>query len=71
MKKQVLHTVVWKERKLFIAKFLELEIASQGKTKEKAISNLKEAAELYFDGENIDNLRFPSIESVSTQAIPL
>lgn len=46
MKKQDLHTIVWKEDKLFVAKFLELELASQGKTKKEAVGNLREAFEL-------------------------
>lgn len=48
MKKQALHTIAWKEDKLFVAKFLELELASQGKTKKEAIDNLKEAFTLRF-----------------------
>ena len=48
MKKQSLHTIVWKEDKLFVAKFLEFELASQGKTKKEAINNLKEALDLRF-----------------------
>ncbi len=47
MKKQVLHTIVWKENKFFVAKFLEIELASQGKTKKEALKNLKEASDLY------------------------
>lgn len=47
MKKQILHTIVWKENKLFVAKFIELELASQGKTKREALANLKEALYLY------------------------
>ena len=46
MKTKMLHTIVWKEEKLFVAKFLELELASQGKTKEEAVKNLKEALDL-------------------------
>lgn len=71
MKKQVLHTIVWKEEKLFVAKFLELELASQGKTKKEALANLKEALELYLEEENITNLSFPLIEEVSTQVVSL
>ena len=51
MKKQTLHVVTWKEDKLFVAKFLELELASQGKTKQEAIKNLKEALELYHNSQ--------------------
>ena len=44
--------VVWKEGKLQIAWSPELDIASQGKTVEDAISNLKEAIELYLEDED-------------------
>ena len=49
MKKHLLHTIVWKENKFFVAKFLEIELASQGKTKKQALQNLKEASDLYFN----------------------
>lgn len=71
MRKQDLHTIVWKEDKIFVAKFLELELASQGKTKKEAVNNLKEAFELYLEGEDIDKLPFPSIEKVTTQTISI
>lgn len=71
MKKQDLRTIVWKEDKIFVAKFLELELASQGKTKKEAINNLKEALGLYLEGENVDKLPFPSIEEVTTQTVSI
>ena len=71
MKNKTLHTVVWKENTLFVAKFLELELASQGKTKKEAVNNLKEALELYLDGESTDKLSLPRIENVTTQIFPL
>ncbi len=43
--------LVWKETNLYVAKSLEVEIASQGKTKNEALENLKEALELYFEKE--------------------
>jgi len=43
--------LVWKEANLYVAKSLEVEIASQGKTKKEALNNLKEALELYFEKE--------------------
>ncbi len=46
-----LHTILWKEDKWFIAKALEVEVASQGKTEEEALKNLKEALELYFEDQ--------------------
>lgn len=71
MKKQTLHTIIWKEDKIFVAKFLEIEIASQGKTREEAAKNLKEALELYLEGENIANLPFPSVDKVTTQTVSM
>jgi len=43
--------LVWKEDNLFVAKSVEVEIASQGKTKKEALANLEEALELYFEKE--------------------
>lgn len=44
-----IHSVIWKENKWFVAKALEIEVASQGKTEKEALRNLKEAVELYFE----------------------
>ena len=33
----------------YVAKCLEVEVASQGKTVEEALANLREALELYFE----------------------
>ena len=71
MKTKMLHTIVWKEEKLFVAKFLELELASQGKTKEEAVKNLKEALDLYLEDENIGTMSFPSIDKVTMQTVTL
>jgi predicted RNase H-like HicB family nuclease len=71
MKNQSLHTVIWKENSLFVAKFLELELASQGKTKSQAIKNLKEALDLYLEDEDKSRLELPHVKEVSMQIIPL
>jgi predicted RNase H-like HicB family nuclease len=39
---------VWREGRIYIAQCREIEIASQGRSKEEAISNLGEAIELHF-----------------------
>lgn len=69
MKKQTLHVITWKEDKLFVAKFLELEIASQGKNKQEAVENLKEAFDLYLEDEKTGGLQFAPIDEVSTQTL--
>ena len=40
---------VWKEGDWYISQCLEIGVASQGETEEEALSNLKEALELYFE----------------------
>jgi predicted RNase H-like HicB family nuclease len=35
----------------FVAQCLEIDVASQGSTADEALRNLKEALELYFEGE--------------------
>ena len=48
-----LSAIVHKEGKWYVSLCPELDIASQGKTIEQAITNLQEAVELYLDGEDI------------------
>lgn len=47
-----LSAIVRKEGKLFVALCPELDVASQGKTVEAAMANLKEAVELYLEDED-------------------
>ena len=69
-----LHALVWQEEDLFVAKTVELEIASQGKTKKEALKNLEEAIELYFQDEptpllNISVLHNLSIEQIAPRSL--
>jgi len=49
MMKRRFSAVVWREGKWFIAQCLEVDVASQGRTEEEALSNLREALELFFE----------------------
>ena len=40
---------VWQEGDWYVAQCLELDVASQGETEVEALTNLKEALELYFE----------------------
>lgn len=40
---------IWREGELFVAQCLEIDIASQGRTQDEALNNLKEALELFFE----------------------
>lgn len=54
--KKGLNALVWKEGDLFVAQCLDVEVASQGETKKKALANLEEALELYFENEGLRQL---------------
>lgn len=53
LKKFGLSALVWREDDLFVAKSVEVSVASQGKTAQQALKNLEEALELYFEDEKI------------------
>jgi predicted RNase H-like HicB family nuclease len=40
---------VWKEGNWFVAQCVEVDVASQGESEQEALSNLREALELYFE----------------------
>jgi predicted RNase H-like HicB family nuclease len=46
--KETFTAVVWQEGDWFVAQCREVDIASQGKTEEEALDNLREALELHF-----------------------
>lgn len=52
MKTQEINYVVWKEDKYFVSRCINVEVSSFGETIEESVKNLKEAVELYFEGEN-------------------
>jgi len=56
-----LNALVWKEADLFVAKAVEVEVASQGKTKKEALVNLQEALELYFQDEKLPQSKIPPL----------
>ena len=63
-----LHYVIWKEDRYFVARSLEVEVASQGKSRKEAIANLQEALELYFEDQpdaNTAKIESPRVESLS------
>ncbi|MDK2907283.1 MAG: hypothetical protein PWQ66_1244 [Petrotoga sp.] len=46
--------VVQKDENWYVAKCIENNVASQGKTIEEALNNLREALELYYEDEKPD-----------------
>jgi len=53
IKKFNLNALVWREGRWYVAKAIEMEMASQGKTAKEALLNLEEAIELYFKDEKV------------------
>jgi predicted RNase H-like HicB family nuclease len=48
MKKSFAATT-WREGDWFVSQCLEVDVASQGRTEEEALANLREALELHFE----------------------
>ena len=47
--KQTFTARIWQEDDWFIAQCSQVDVASQGRTQEEALANLREALELYFE----------------------
>lgn len=68
MRKIALKNIVWKEGKYYISQCLNVEVSSFGKTKKKALENLDEALELYFEDIKAPQVtKIERIEIVSLQ----
>jgi predicted RNase H-like HicB family nuclease len=55
--------VVWKEDKYYVSQCINIDVSSFGETIDEAIKNLKEAVEVYFEGEN-NKIDFPEINQI-------
>jgi predicted RNase H-like HicB family nuclease len=62
------HAVVSQEKDWVVAVCPELDVASEGKTVEAAVENLKEAVELYLEGEDLETL---PIKKVHVKALKI
>lgn len=60
---KTLSAVIHKEGDWFVSLCPELDVASQGKTIEEAIANLKEAVSLYLEDEDVN---LPDSEPIIT-----
>lgn len=52
--------LIQKEDNWYVAKCLENSVASQGKTIEEALDNVREALELYYEDEQPDLINSPT-----------
>ncbi len=46
--------IAYKEGKYFVSQCLNIDVSSFGETMEEAVQNLKEALELYYEDENME-----------------
>jgi predicted RNase H-like HicB family nuclease len=56
--------IIKREENWFVASCLENNIASQGKTIDESIENLKEAIALYYEDETEANLHVPNQDQI-------
>lgn len=56
-----LTAAVMPDGSLYVARCLEVEVTSQGTTVEESLTNLREALELYFEGEPATEFPAPII----------
>lgn len=54
-----LHYVVFPEDGAFVARCLDVEVASEGDTREEAVTNLKEALDLFFENHKASLAELP------------
>lgn len=65
------HALVWKEGGWYVARGVEIEVASQGKTKLEAIDNLKEALDLMLEDEGRQRIKIPAIQNLELMSFDL
>lgn len=58
------HASITQEGSGFVAQCLEVDVASQGDSAEEALSNLQEALELFFEGEQPQQIRPAQIRTL-------
>lgn len=63
------HALVWREEKWSVARCVEMELASQGKTKQEALDNLKEALELLLEDEKKGLIKHPTFYDLELQPL--
>ena len=67
MAKVSLKHIVWKEGKHYVAQCLNVDVSSFGETREKALANLNEALELYFEDQPTSKINQISRPQLVTQ----
>ncbi len=69
IKKLGINALVWREDNWYVAKAVEVMVASQGKTAKQALKNLEEALELYFEDEKIPAEKISPLSSLRLEKL--
>jgi len=62
--KRTIHFHVWKSEKFYVAQATDVPIVTQGTTLDEVAKNVKEAVDLYLEGEDLESLGFASYPQV-------
>lgn len=68
--RQGYHALLWREGTWFVAKCVEVEVASQGKTKDGALKNLQEALDLLLEDVK-GPAKTPAIHNIELRELPV
>ncbi len=64
------HAVLSQEKDWIVAICPEVDVASEGKTVEEAMKNLKEAVELYLEDEDVESLPIKKVQVKTLDIFP-
>ena len=67
--RQGYHALLWREGSWYVAKCVEIEVASQGKTKSEALKNLQEALDLLLEG--VKGSKAPIMYDIELRELPM
>lgn len=70
MKSLEFKSVVYKDGKYYVAQCLNVDVSSFGKTEREALTNLKEALELYFEDSELSSgqtIKDPKLKTLHLQ----
>jgi predicted RNase H-like HicB family nuclease len=62
--KRTIQFHVWRSEKFYVAQAADVPIVTQGTTLDEVAKNVKEAVELYLEGEDLESLGFASYPQV-------
>jgi predicted RNase H-like HicB family nuclease len=69
VKKFGINALVWREGNWYVARAIEVEVASQGKTAKQALESLQEALELYFENEKLPTVNIERLSDLRLETL--